>query len=504
MKIIGKVPRVDGRELSYRRFWEQFMQANKPVLLTGLMDSWAACRDWVLLDGKPNLSFIAEHFGSSLVQVADCARQEFTDQKRSEMTVKEFVEYWQAHHQLSNKAHKEEDFDSSSSKMTQHLLYLKDWHFVKEYPDYVAYETPVFFEDDWLNLYLDETCTKTQQEDGNGQSDYRFVYMGPKGTWTPLHADVLRSYSWSANICGYKLWHLLPPEKTSLLYDRHKKNTVYDIYGDISLVQFPGFSETGWVECEQGANEILFVPSGWYHQVTNLEDTISINHNWLNACNLRWNWNLLLADYSETVESIEDIRDIAENFEELCQRNLAANSGMNFEDFFKFLANIAGHNLNALAHNACNNGVFPALSSPSSLPEVQTANEIQDEIQNDKWSMVWPTTIGNRKRNGVHDKSQAKNRSKSKTWDDDQQHVFNLCRIEEILAEMSSEEYFVQLARSQEVYNPLPQLPQESLGTDESEHVPNSLQGLKSLQYSLDEALKKYTRKTQASTTEVL
>jgi hypothetical protein len=68
MKIIGKVPRVDGRELSYRRFWEQFMQANKPVLLTGLMDSWAACRDWVLLDGKPDLSFIAEHFGSSLVQ----------------------------------------------------------------------------------------------------------------------------------------------------------------------------------------------------------------------------------------------------------------------------------------------------------------------------------------------------------------------------------------------------------------------------------------------------
>jgi hypothetical protein len=72
MKIIGKVPRVDGRELSYRRFWEQFMQANKPVLLTGLMDSWAACRDWVLLDGKPDLSFIAEHFGSSLVQVPAC------------------------------------------------------------------------------------------------------------------------------------------------------------------------------------------------------------------------------------------------------------------------------------------------------------------------------------------------------------------------------------------------------------------------------------------------
>jgi hypothetical protein len=177
---------------------------------------------------------------------------------------------------------------------------------------------------------------------------------------------------------------------------------------------------------------------------------------------------------------------------------------MNFEDFFKFLANIAGHNLNALAHNARNNGVFPALSSPSSLPELQTANEIQDEIQSDKWGMVWPTTTGNKMRNGVHDMSQAKNRSKSKTWDDDQQHVFNLCQIEEILAEMASQEYFIQLARSQEVFDPLPQLPQESLGTDGSERVANSLQGLKSLRFILDEALKKYTRKTQASTTEVL
>ncbi len=178
--------------------------------------------------------------------------------------------------------------------------------------------------------------------------------------------------------------------------------------------------------------------------------------------------------------------------------------GMNFEDFFKFLANIAGHNLNALAHNACNNGVFKGLSSPLSRPELQTADESQDEIQNDKWGTVWPTTIGNKMRNGVHDKSQAKNKSKSKTWDDDQQHVFNLCQIEEILAEMASQEYFIQLARSQEVYHPLPQLPQESLGTDESEHDANSLQGLKSLRYSLDEALKKYTRKTQASTIEVL
>ena len=44
--------------------------------------------------------------------------------------------------------------------------------------------------------------------------------VGGKGTWTGLHADVLRSYSWSANVAGAKHWQLLPPQHTQLLYDR--------------------------------------------------------------------------------------------------------------------------------------------------------------------------------------------------------------------------------------------------------------------------------------------
>ncbi|MCO5599468.1 hypothetical protein L7F22_053572 [Adiantum nelumboides] len=159
----------------------------------------------------------------------------------------------------------------------------------------------------------------------------------PRGTWTPLHADVFRSYSWSGNICGKKLWHLLPPSETHLIFDRHMRSSVYNIYGDISVEEFPNFYDAGWLECTQERGQILFVPSGWYHQVTNLEDTISINHNWINGYNLHWLCELVLIDYKEARASIEDIRLIADNFEELCQRNLAANSGMNFKDLFLFL-----------------------------------------------------------------------------------------------------------------------------------------------------------------------
>ncbi|XP_058087944.1 arginine-specific demethylase JMJ20 isoform X2 [Magnolia sinica] len=293
LNIGGKVERINGRELRYHEFVDRYLQKNQPIVITGLMNGWMASNDWTTENGAPNLSFFSTHFGKSKVQ---------------------------------------------------------------EYPEYAAYTTPLFFVDDWLNLYLD---SHPMHMDGDvchdkneiNCSDYRFVYMGPKGTWTPLHADVFRSYSWSANVCGKKKWHLLPPSQCHLLFDQNMKSTVYDIFGEVSEAQFPGFKKTVWLECTQEQNEIIFVPSGWYHQVLNLEDTISINHNWFNAFNLSWVWNLLLKDYNEAKEYIEDIRDICDDFEGLCQRNLAANTGMNFFDFFIFITRFSFANLSLLYHH---------------------------------------------------------------------------------------------------------------------------------------------------------
>lgn len=52
-----------------------------------------------------------------------------------------------------------------------------------------------------------------ESEDEGCASDHRFVYMGPRGSWTALHADVLRSFSWSFNVCGRKRWLLFPPQQ---------------------------------------------------------------------------------------------------------------------------------------------------------------------------------------------------------------------------------------------------------------------------------------------------
>lgn len=58
---------------------------------------------------------------------------------------------------------------------------------LQEYPEYEAYTTPVFFCDDWLNIYLDNYHMHNDpniysENNEISCSDYRFVYMGAKGS----------------------------------------------------------------------------------------------------------------------------------------------------------------------------------------------------------------------------------------------------------------------------------------------------------------------------------
>lgn len=89
---------------------------------------------------------------------------------------------------------------------------------------------------------------------------------------TPFHADVFRSYSWSANICGRKKWLLYPPGQEEFLRDCHG-NLAYDVTA--LVLQDKGLYAQFEEACQpleiiQEAGEIIFVPSGWHHQVYNL------------------------------------------------------------------------------------------------------------------------------------------------------------------------------------------------------------------------------------------
>lgn len=66
-----------------------------------------------------------------------------------------------------------------------------------------------------------------------------------QGTCTPLHSDVLRSHSWSANVAGRKLWRLLPPWRSHLLLDRHGRGAPWDFFAPDPEGEGPGPGRIG-------------------------------------------------------------------------------------------------------------------------------------------------------------------------------------------------------------------------------------------------------------------
>ncbi|XP_012731867.2 2-oxoglutarate and iron-dependent oxygenase JMJD4 [Fundulus heteroclitus] len=322
------------KELSYSKFFRKYLLPNHPCMFSRrFTEDWKCRKQWVTEEGKPNFQKLLQEFDETPVPVANCNAKEYNANPKQVMPFKEFIHYWK-------------EYIQNGHSSPKGCLYLKDWHMSRDIPDHNVYTTPIFFSSDWLNEYWD-----TLEVD-----DYRFVYMGPKGSWTPFHADVFRSYSWSANICGRKKWLLYPPGQEDFLRDTHG-NLPYDVTSaelkDSGL--FPQFDEACQpLEIIQEAGEIIFVPSGWHHQVYNLEDTISINHNWLNGCNVDIMWQFLQNELSSVQKEIEEWRDTMDSWHQHCQVIMKACSGIDYTEFASFLKIVAENRMAFL--NACSSG----------------------------------------------------------------------------------------------------------------------------------------------------
>ncbi|XP_076063690.1 jumonji domain containing 4 [Oratosquilla oratoria] len=323
--LISSVPRID-EPISYEEFFREYIEGNKPCIFNqNFTSSWKARKEWVTCDGSPNVDFLEEKFGCADVPVADCDQKHYDSQQKQTLKLSDYLKYWRG------------DF-SSLPHLKDKCLYLKDWHFVRAFPDYDAYRTPEYFASDWLNEFWEHRK--------DVQDDYRFVYIGPKGSWTPFHADVFRSFSWSANICGRKRWVFYPPGQDQYLRDPFG-SLIYDIDSEElkDKTTYPKSMEAkGKLEVIQEVGEIIFVPSEWHHQVWNLESTISINHNWINGGNIHIVWRFLAESLDQVENAILDCMEM-EDWKGQCQLLLKATHGMDFIEFYLFVRTIARRRL---------------------------------------------------------------------------------------------------------------------------------------------------------------
>ncbi|KAB7495559.1 JmjC domain-containing protein 4 [Armadillidium nasatum] len=308
-------------EISYQFFFTNHLQTNKPCIFgSWLTEKWPVTNLWVDDSGTPNCSYLSDSFGDSLVPISNCDSKYFNSQVKETLSLREYTNY----------------YCQKQKGLKEECLYLKDWHFVRDFPNYKAYTTPAYFASDWLNEFW---ALRGDQVD-----DYRFVYIGPKGSWTPFHADVFRSFSWSSNICGRKRWLFFPPSESDFLKDKYGEY-VYDVNSqslkDVSLYPNAHLSEGGIEIIQERGKPYLCLLTGFI------------------KCGI-WLSNKLLSLSIFTKrdqlidEKVEDsIKEFSqtEGWVSQCQLILKSVAGMDAKELFKFLKVIAQRRINFMEGN---------------------------------------------------------------------------------------------------------------------------------------------------------
>ena len=165
----------------------------------------------------------------------------------------------------------------------------------------VPFSPPRTLGSDWLNQWWDArsaagACRK---------DDYRFLYLGKSQSFTPMHHDVVRSNSWSVNLVGVKLWLLFHPAHTAALTSAAPASALVPdgrwlpggvpdaaVRAVMAATGMRADGATALLTCSldakdvtarwpalasvprhvvlQQPGEVMFVPSGWHHQVHNV------------------------------------------------------------------------------------------------------------------------------------------------------------------------------------------------------------------------------------------
>ncbi|KAL0368842.1 UNVERIFIED_CONTAM: F-box protein [Sesamum calycinum] len=244
---------VERREnLSLEEFHKEY-DGKKPVLINGLADNWPARKSWTseqLLLKYPDTKFRISQRSS----------------KKINMKFKDYSSYMQIQH--------DED-----------PLYIFDDKFGEAAPDLLKdYSVPHLFQEDYFAVL-----------DADQRPPFRWLIIGPERSGASWHVDPGLTSAWNTLLCGRKRWALYPPGRVPLGVTVH----VNEDDGDVSIETptslqwwldfYPLLPDNDKpIECTQLPGETIYVPSGWWHCVLNLETTVAVTQNYVNSKNFEF------------------------------------------------------------------------------------------------------------------------------------------------------------------------------------------------------------------------
>jgi len=239
------VQQVDG--IDRDDFYGEFVGKRKPVVIRSLTSNWQA-RDWGLdyfrkLGDEPKLA----------VKLGDVA-----EGKRQGMSLAEYTEALERY-----------EADRRNGGHASSPGYLHDVPIFRFFPKLLADTDPfplqLFPRWYWRNW-----------------QEYAQFFMGPTGSVTPLHFDTLLTHNLFFHLAGRKRFILIPPDQRALCYTRDWRWTRFDP-ADPDYEAFPLAKQLTPAVVELEPGDVLYMPSGTLHHVTNLSVTISFNIDWHTA-----------------------------------------------------------------------------------------------------------------------------------------------------------------------------------------------------------------------------
>ncbi|KAK6126510.1 hypothetical protein DH2020_039744 [Rehmannia glutinosa] len=233
---------VRKKGVSVEEFVLNFEEPNKPVLVEGCLDNWAAMKKW-------DREYLVDICGDAKFSVGPV-----------QMKLEDYFRY-------------------SDQVREERPLYLFDPKFVEKVPKLgLDYEVPEYFKEDLFSVL------------GNERPDYRWIIIGPAGSGSSFHIDPNSTSAWNAVIRGSKKWILFPPDVVPP--GVHPSPDGAEVACPVSIIEwFMNFynATKNWekrpVECVCKAGEVIFVPNGWWHLVINLEDSVAITQNFVSRPN---------------------------------------------------------------------------------------------------------------------------------------------------------------------------------------------------------------------------
>ncbi|XP_031568709.1 bifunctional arginine demethylase and lysyl-hydroxylase PSR-like [Actinia tenebrosa] len=264
------------------------MEPGIPCIVTGVMDKWKAMRAW-RLEKFQNDPRIKEGV--------------YIGQREEMIPLRVYYDY------IKNHAHK------NKSKW---MVFMPDVFDL--YPSLSQdYTVPDFFSED------DDFMTKVDED---LRLDWRWIIMAPKKSGSGWHVDPANTTRWLALVTGAKLWGLYPPSQYHIPgvknnYYQKRDYEMDDAYNWWVYTRPHLFSKQP-LECVQKAREMMFIPSGWWHSVVNLDDTVAVTQNFCN----KYSFKSCLKELKEQADS--DGLFIGKTFEQL--RDLYSNQYQGYFD----------------------------------------------------------------------------------------------------------------------------------------------------------------------------